>query len=231
MANHDAGETLQKAIAEGRARQCTAMVKGSTERCKRAARDGYDVCCVHGAGTAIREANGSRRPPGRPSEHGLYGESLNEGEKTLFDEAFGDLTLVSEAALAKVKLAQFVRKMADDLEDAARDSEVEESGPEDDPRLEVVGRNTSGARKNVKEKEYYFIRLLETVVKTTSAAYDQLRDKKILVTLQGDESELLERARELVSSEMESISGLVCSDCRRKIMEHLRERQQTVIDG
>lgn len=224
MANHDAGETLQRAIAEGRARQCTAMCKETGEQCKRVARNGYDVCSVHGAGTAIREANGSKRPPGRPVEHGLYSNALSEEEMDLYDQAFGDLTLVHEAALSKVKLANFVQKMSDRIAEAARDCEVEDDGSS---RIEVVGRPE---RKNAKEDEYYFMRLLESTVKTVNAAYEQLRDKKIVVALQGDQSDLLERARVLVDSELSFINGILCPDCRRKILDAMKERQQTIIE-
>ena len=223
MANHDAGNTLQKAIAEGRARQCTAICKATQERCQRAARDGYDVCSVHGAGTAIRESTGIRKPPGRPVEHGLYSQSLTEEEMTLYDQAFGDLTLVHEAALSKVKLAQFVRKMADEMCEAAE--EIEEG--EGSPNLEVVGRRQ---RKNKKEQEYYFRMLLESTVKTVSAAYEQLRDRKIVVTLQGDESEILEKVRVAVSKELTFINGVLCPECRRRILESVHERQQTILE-
>ncbi|MFA5036880.1 MAG: hypothetical protein WC479_06865 [Candidatus Izemoplasmatales bacterium] len=225
MANHDAGNTLQRAIAEGRARQCTAMCKATGERCQRVARDGYDVCSVHGAGTAIREEDGTRRPPGRPVEHGLYSQSLSEEEMDLYDQAFGDLTLVHEAALSKVKLAQFVRKMADDLASAAADMEANED--EGGVTVEVAGRQP---RQNAKEKEYYFIRLLESTVKTVNAAYDQLRDKKIVVALQGDESEIMEKVQTAVTKEMAFINGQLCPECRRRILEAVRERQQTIIE-
>ena len=189
------------------------------------ARDGYDVCSVHGAGTAIREEDGTRRPPGRPVEHGLYSQSLSEEEMDLYDQAFGDLTLVHEAALSKVKLAQFVRKMADDLASAAADMEANED--EGGVTVEVAGRQP---RQNAKEKEYYFIRLLESTVKTVNAAYDQLRDKKIVVALQGDESEIMEKVQTAVTKEMAFINGQLCPECRRRILEAVRERQQTIIE-
>ncbi|MFA5037653.1 MAG: hypothetical protein WC479_10820 [Candidatus Izemoplasmatales bacterium] len=224
MANHDAGNTLQKAIAEGRAKQCTAMCKATGERCQRVARDGFEVCSVHGAGTAIREADGTRKPPGRPCEHGMYSESLTEGERDLYDVAFGDLTLVHEAALSKVKLAMFVQKMADELTAAAEQADDSEEG---EVMVEVAGRRP---RNNAKEKEYYFIQLLQSVVKTTTAAYDQLRDKKIVVNLQGDEAEIMEKVQEAVTKEMSFINGQLCPDCRRRILEAIRERQQTIIE-
>jgi len=225
MANHDAGNSLQKAIAEGRAKQCTAMCKATGERCNRVARDGYDVCSVHGAGTAIRESDGTRKPPGRPVEHGLYSEALSEQEMDLYDQAFGDLTLVHEAALSKVKLAQFVRKMADDLCEAADQAEEGDFG---EVAVEVAGRRQP--RQNAKEKEYYFIQLLQSTVKTVNAAYEQLRDKKIVVALQGDEGEIMEKVQESVAKEMSFINGQLCPDCRRRIIEAMRERQQTVIE-
>jgi hypothetical protein len=225
MANHDAGNTLQKAIAEGRARQCTATCKATGERCQRVARDGYEVCSVHGAGTAIREDDGTRKPPGRPVEHGLYSQSLTEDEMDLYDQAFGDLTLVHEAALSKVKLAQFVRKMADDLAKAAEGGEADED--EGGVTVEVAGRRP---RQNAKEKEYYFIRLLESTVKTVNAAYEQLRDKKIVVALQGDEGDIMEKVMEIVGKEMAFINGQLCPECRRRVIEAMRERQQTVIE-
>ncbi len=223
MANHDAGNSLQKAIDEGRARQCTAMCKETQERCRRAARDGYDVCAVHGAGTAIREETGIRKAPGRPVEHGLYSQALNEDQKDLYDQAFGDLTLVHEAALSKVKLAEYVRKMSDAMCEAAEELEEDENSA----GFEVVGRKP---RKNKKEQEYYFRMLLESTVKTVSAAYEQLRDRKIVVAIQGDESEILEKVRESVTRELSFINGILCPECRRRILESVGERQQTIIE-
>jgi hypothetical protein len=154
----------------------------------------------------------------------MYSESLTEGERDLYDVAFGDLTLVHEAALSKVKLAMFVQKMADELTAAAEQADDSEEG---EVMVEVAGRRP---RNNAKEKEYYFIQLLQSVVKTTTAAYDQLRDKKIVVNLQGDEAEIMEKVQEAVTKEMSFINGQLCPDCRRRILEAIRERQQTIIE-
>jgi hypothetical protein len=142
---------------------------------------------------------------------------------TLYDQAFGDLTLVHEAALSKVKLAQFVRKMADEMCSSAEEIEEDEGSP----NLEVVGRRQ---RKNKKEQEYYFRMLLESTVKTVSAAYEQLRDRKIVISLQGDESDVLEKVRESVTKELAFINGILCPECRRRILESVKERQQTVLE-
>lgn len=46
--------------------RCTATVKTTGLRCKRLAVTGYEVCAMHGAGTLVRVANGTRKRPGRP---------------------------------------------------------------------------------------------------------------------------------------------------------------------
>lgn len=72
--------------------------------------------------------------------------------------------------------------------------------------------------------------LLESTVKTVSAAYEQLRDRKIVVAIQGDESEILEKVRESVTRELSFINGILCPECRRRILESVGERQQTIIE-
>jgi len=220
MANNDAGNTLQKAIAAGRARQCEAKCKSTGKQCNRVARNGYNVCQVHGAGSAIREAEGTRKSPGRPVIHGLYSTVLKPDEMDLYNESFGDLTLVHEAALIKVKLAKYLQTMGKDMEDAV----CEDDGQVD---IESVGKNNKQPQQN---KELIFIQMLNATIRTVSAAYDQMRDKKIVVQLQGNEDDIMERVKAAVTKELSFINGQLCPECRRRIIEAVNERTQTIID-
>jgi hypothetical protein len=58
----------------GRAARCQATTRAGGQ-CAKPARDGFSVCSSHGAGTAAREANKSRKRPGRPPSHGLYAKT------------------------------------------------------------------------------------------------------------------------------------------------------------
>lgn len=227
MVNLDAGNAVQRAISEGRAKQCSATCKATGEQCRRAAREGYPTCSVHGAGTAIREASGERRPPGRPIEHGLYSKHLPESMKDTYDDAFGDLTLIHEAAVAKTIFAQFLRKMAARMEDDGCNVTSEDG--EIDIELMAAAANSGG--KRAKEDEYYFVRLLEAVTKTVTSAYDQLQAKKIIVNIEdGESGSLIDRVNDIVAQEMAFINGVLCPDCRRRVSDALDERTQTVVE-
>jgi len=221
VSNKEAGTKLQEMIADGTVKGCTAISKATGEVCKRAARCGYDVCSVHGAGTNKREALAIRKPPGRPVIHGMYSEKLRSpGEEEAYNQFLGDLTLVQEAALAKVKLFTFLDKMIDE-------KLGECTIPDEDECMESPRKSRLG-NKSIEE---YFVKMLEAVVKTTSAAYEQLQDKKIVVSLQQDSTVVLEEARKIVNEEMDYISGMLCSECKSRIADSLRDKQQIVIEG
>lgn len=58
--------------------RCTATVYKTGERCKRLAVTGYEVCAVHGAGTLVRVANGTRKRPGHPIVTGANSKYFKE---------------------------------------------------------------------------------------------------------------------------------------------------------
>lgn len=83
--------------SDGRRRQkCKAKAKGTGQQCQRWARDGYDVCMMHGAGTRVRqeEAPADGRVRQDPATAGLKA-GLRTGRyltrtKTRFGEALAD---------------------------------------------------------------------------------------------------------------------------------------------
>ena len=213
MANRNAGEDLRKAIAEGRAKQCTAHTK-SGKQCARVARDGYDVCSSHGAGTTKREIENVRRKPGRPIETGLYARELPVDLAETYDEVFGDLTLVHEVALAKTMLLRLLRKL-------------EEEPVE--PTTEEVKLTPRGKSQKAKDDIYYLIKMLETVTKTANAAFEQLQGKKITVTVQNNSEEIIAMVRQSVEREIAFMDRILCPDCRNRLADSLLERQRTVM--
>lgn len=219
MVNYRAGDTLQKAISEGRATRCSAKCKATGVQCKRVARNNYPTCSVHGSGTSIREVSGKRRPPGRPIKHGLYSTVLRADEMDLYDQAFGDLTLVHEAALSKVKLAKFIERMGEQLTACASDEE-------EDGQTELANAQP---RANKKEDEYYYyVRMLDSVVRTVSAAYEQLRGKKIVVNFDESSDAVLAKSQEFIAAEIAFMTSQLCPECKRRVIDSLKERQQTV---
>jgi hypothetical protein len=226
MANAKAGEKLQLAIAEGRAKQCTATCKATGTQCQRVAVTGFDVCSVHGAGSIKRVEQGIKKSPGRPIEHGLYSHKMPEEFQEVYEEAFGDLTLIKEAALSKVMLHRFMQKMLEDIGDHT--CEVED-GEDGQFSLESVASQPA-KKRNAKEDEYYYMRLLDAVVKTVTAAYDQLREKKIVVNLKGTDEEVMERVKTIVGNEMAFLNELICPDCKKKILAAMKDRQTTVME-
>jgi hypothetical protein len=226
MANTNAGESLQKAIAEGRATQCSAICKASGERCKRVAVDGYEVCQVHGAGSPVRVEKGLRKAPGRPIEHGIYSHHLNDDEVDVYEESFGDLTLIHEAALAKVKLASYLKRMADMMIEQSKECEVDV----EDGQIDIVGITKKQKKDSQKDPDLLFMKMLDSTVKTVTAAYDQLREKKIVVNIKGSDEEVLKKVQDMAAKELDFIAGLLCSDCKAKLLEALKARQVTRLE-
>jgi hypothetical protein len=76
--------------------QCTAKAKGSGQRCKLTARDGYPVCGVHGAGKGAKRG-------GRPITHGRYSKFLTTEEQVDFEEFKRNFDLTEDLAFAATK--------------------------------------------------------------------------------------------------------------------------------
>jgi hypothetical protein len=217
MANRNAGEDMRKAIAEGRAKQCTAHKKDGTQ-CGRVARDGYDVCSSHGAGTSKREIEGVRQKPGRPIETGLYARELPDDLALTYDEVFGDLTLVHEVALAKTMLLRLLRHLEEDPVNTPTGEGTE---------IKLVPKD----KAKTKEDMYYLIKMLEAVTKTANAAFEQLQGKKITVTVQNDSEEIIAMVRSSVEREIAFMDNILCPDCRNRLADSLLERQRTVMEN
>lgn len=86
--------------------QCTAKAKRTGQRCERAARKGYDVCPVHGAGY------GDKRP-GRPIIHGRFATIQSEPIRQLMEhhQANPDpLNVFRELALVRALLDDFINR-------------------------------------------------------------------------------------------------------------------------
>jgi hypothetical protein len=61
---------------KGNPRRCQAVRKG--KQCNNIAREGYEVCFKHGAGSAKREKEGTKKPPGGQIVHGLYAKRYKQ---------------------------------------------------------------------------------------------------------------------------------------------------------
>jgi len=256
MANKNTGELIKKAMEEGRVQQCTAHKKDGA-RCSRPARIGYNTCPSHGAGTRKREIEGIRKPPGRPSiANTIYDKTLTKSEKETFLEAIGDLTLVHEVARAKtefVNLLQEMKKYREYLEQQECECEVypyahefvSESGTIEYWK-EVsdfwMHQYSSTSKQFAKYQErvklqndaILFAKVLESVTKTTVAAWEQMQGKKIQVTLiqpdGGTNFDTIDKVKEIVKKELEFIHGIICENCQQRIMESMRDRQRTTFD-
>ena len=100
------------------ARRCKATSKRSGERCKNPAVTGYDVCRIHGGKTPRGIASPNYKT-------GLYSRYLPSGindKVQAFIEA-DPLELVSEMALLRALLAEYVGRFAD-MSPSARDIEI-----------------------------------------------------------------------------------------------------------
>lgn len=222
MANTNVAEDMRRAIAEGRVAQCTAISKKTGERCSRAARKGYAVCSAHGAGTSKREKLGIRRAAGRPIIHGLYSKKLTPELQGTYEEVFGDLSLVQEVALVKTLLYRYLAKMEQELQQA-------ECDPEDAENINGVEIHTS--IKKEKADLHNLIKMIEAVTKTTVAAFEQLKGKKVVVSIQNTQADIVENVKEMVAQEIEFMIGLLCPECRQRVADALSEKQQTVLEG
>lgn len=61
-----------------RRQKCKGRSKRSGEPCQLWARDGFDVCHIHGAGTRKRVQRGTRKDPAKAAlKHGLYASRMN----------------------------------------------------------------------------------------------------------------------------------------------------------
>ena len=217
MANKDAGNSIQRAIEAGEIKKCSAMKKDGTP-CNHPARAGYDVCHVHGAGTRKREIEGVRRPPGRPSS-AIYVNNLSDSEKETFASVFGDLSLVNEVGMLKSKLSTFLSMV-----------NFEECEDTEDDDKETKGRKRR-EREKILDRLYAMTKMIDTLTKLTTAAHEQLMGKKITVTINREETDVMDRAREIAITEVSRITGLLCNDCKRRIIEDLAEKQSTIIDN
>jgi hypothetical protein len=225
MANHNAGNALQRAIDAGVAKQCSATCKATGERCRRAARIGYDVCSVHGAGTKVRETNLEKRSPGRPIVHGLYSRALRQEHLDTFLENLGDLSLVRESALVKTLLNNFIESMFAEVQCAGDGAEIQI-----DDDVEIIQTDQSDRKKKQLEQMTMLIKLIETVVKTTTAAHEQIKGKKIVVSLDTDSQSIADEARKLVRDELQFVVSLLCPECRERVSQALMDRQMTVLE-
>lgn len=111
----------------GVARRCQARRKGGGQ-CRQPARRGFDVCHMHGAGSAKREREGTRQRPGRPIETGLYSkrkfEDLHEVMRQVeelerdLDNSDGELVVAKAALWQAVNLAPDAEAVRAQLQDA-----------------------------------------------------------------------------------------------------------------
>ena len=76
--------------------RCRATVKRTGKQCARAARHGYAVCMMHGAGTIAR-------PGGRPIVHGYYSKFLTAEEAEDFAYFKDNFSLDADLAFAAAK--------------------------------------------------------------------------------------------------------------------------------
>src|SRR5690606_19849988 len=94
----------ERRIPYGSGGRCTAKAKGSGERCKNAAVNGFTVCRMHGAGS-------KGKPGGRPIKHGRYSKHLPERLAGKYAEAQADerlLELRDEIALLDARLGELL---------------------------------------------------------------------------------------------------------------------------
>lgn len=131
----DTRESFEPTVAVphgGVAARCQAANRHGRQ-CGRPARRGFRVCSHHGAGTAKREAEGTRKRAGRPLETGMYSKRPLEGVHTLMasvEELQRDLdnsdaeVIVAKAALwHALNLAPDAEAVRAHLQDA-----IEEGG-------------------------------------------------------------------------------------------------------
>lgn len=68
--------------------RCQALSQRKGTQCTQAARRGYRVCHMHGAGTKKRVEAGERNPVGRPPIHGLYSRRTRTDIQDLSEQVY-----------------------------------------------------------------------------------------------------------------------------------------------
>jgi len=165
----------------GRARRCKAILK-SGKRCSNPARKGYDVCWKHGAGSAKREREGKKKPPGRPPVHGLYTKKGMTSIRELRDELLRATEKLDETdtALATLKatlewlldLADTQKERAekfDKLTEALAQAAENARMYEDPSTAREIGQDIRAALRLATELAAWTDRLVEGAIKVINA--------------------------------------------------------------
>lgn len=108
-------------------RRCHAVKSDGSAQCKQPAREGFDVCRFHGAGSRKREAAGERRPVGRPPIHGLYSAKGLRDVQALMDqvrELQTDLDDTDEELVALKAVLWFLLEQAGSFKGKAEELEA-----------------------------------------------------------------------------------------------------------
>lgn len=110
-----------------RMRRCQALKSDGSRQCRQPARQGFEVCQKHGAGTRKRVEAGTRKAAGRPLEHGLYSKNArsladlqaellaNQHELALTDQ---EMAANKAIFLTLLRLMPSITELAQALQDA-----------------------------------------------------------------------------------------------------------------
>jgi hypothetical protein len=218
-------------------RRCDAISPKTRRKCRNVARTGSHLCaaCQARAHLANPPPVFPARGPGRPPTHGGYSRYLDVEEREVYNEHFGDFSLVHELALSKTLFTMLLRMFRDQktatipLPDGGElvldAEEVEaiaaaagESGGEPDGR-----RRRRPPQITIDD----LLRSVERIVKIATAAQEQVYGKKI--TVQFADAGVTEEVRTQTETWMRELLSwmkeCLCRDCRIRLAEELRSRR------